>query len=107
MRMSSLGIARYGESDHFGYKSKTYVQFDHALFDVVFINPLKEELGLILKNEDVACFIFEPIVQGVAGMKVHSAEALDECLELCHQHGVITIADEVMTGFGRTGPILP
>lgn len=55
---------------------------------------------------DVACFIFEPIIQGISGiMQVHSAEGLNNLIKLCHQHEVITIADEVMTGFGRTGPI--
>lgn len=65
----------------------------------------KQQLEHLLKQGDVACFIFEPIIQGVGGMLTHSAKGLDALIELCHQYNVITIADEVMTGFGRTGPL--
>ncbi len=59
----------------------------------------------IVEKGDVAVFIFEPLILGVGGMKMFSPKALDELLRLCQAHGVITIADEVMTGFGRTGPL--
>jgi adenosylmethionine-8-amino-7-oxononanoate aminotransferase len=42
-------------------------------------------------------------VQGAAGMKFHNAEGLNEILKLCGQYNILTIADEVMTGFGKTG----
>ncbi|HRH12311.1 MAG TPA: aminotransferase class III-fold pyridoxal phosphate-dependent enzyme, partial [Bacteroidia bacterium] len=48
-------------------------------------------------------FIFEPLVQGAAGMRMYDASLLDELLSLCKESNIITIADEVMTGFGRTG----
>ena len=51
----------------------------------------------------VAGFIFEPLVQGAAGMVMYEPECLDVLLQICQQHNVITIADEVMTGFGKTG----
>lgn len=54
---------------------------------------------------DVAAFIFEPLVQGAGGMKVYPAKVLDGYMEVCKAHGVLCIADEVMTGFGRTGPL--
>jgi len=81
------------------------------LFDVEFIDcPLlgKEEKALnalkkIVDSGDVASFIFEPLVQGTAGMRIYSAEVLNEMITYCQQKGVLTIADEVMTGFGRTG----
>lgn len=63
-----------------------------------------KQLHALLKNSDAACFIFEPILQAVGGMIVHSAEGLEAQIKLCHEYGVITIADEVLTGFGRTGP---
>lgn len=50
-----------------------------------------------------AAFIFEPLVQGAAGMVMYQPEALDKLMELCRNHGIFTIADEVMTGFGKTG----
>ncbi|MBA3957904.1 MAG: adenosylmethionine--8-amino-7-oxononanoate transaminase [Parachlamydiaceae bacterium] len=64
-----------------------------------------QTLRSILEREETACFIFEPLVLGVAGMRMYRPEGLSAILELCHQYGVITIADEVMTGFGRTGPL--
>jgi len=54
---------------------------------------------------DIACFIYEPLVQGAGGMKMYDAAVLDSMLKICKQHGIICIADEVMTGFGRTGKL--
>lgn len=83
-----------------------------GVFDITFIspplrglgnNPL-EEMGRILEtNDDYACFIFEPMVQGVAGMCMQDANILDQMIKLAKEKGIICIADEVMTGFGRTG----
>ncbi|RTY90869.1 adenosylmethionine--8-amino-7-oxononanoate transaminase [Flavobacterium sp. GT3R68] len=56
-----------------------------------------------IQNNNCAGFIFEPLVQGAAGMVMYEPEALDELLKICQEHKVITIADEVMTGFGKTG----
>ncbi|MAN59712.1 MAG: adenosylmethionine--8-amino-7-oxononanoate transaminase [Flavobacteriaceae bacterium] len=50
-----------------------------------------------------AAFVYEPLVQGAAGMKFHDAAGLSAILEVCKAHGVLCIADEVMTGFGKTG----
>ncbi|MDP1589008.1 MAG: adenosylmethionine--8-amino-7-oxononanoate transaminase, partial [Prosthecobacter sp.] len=87
--------------------------FDPFLFHVDFIPapvPGREEEALarleaLLLKGDVASFIFEPLVLGTAGMQVYSAAVLDRMIALCRQHGVLTIADEVMTGFGRTGTL--
>lgn len=57
----------------------------------------------ILEDKDVAAFIFEPLVQGAAAMHMYPAEHLDVLMELARSHGALTIADEVMTGFGKTG----
>ena len=56
-----------------------------------------------LVNNDIAAFIFEPLIQGVGGMIMYEPAPLDELIRLCRSRGVLTIADEVMTGFGRTG----
>jgi len=85
--------------------------FERFLFDVEFIDtPNKEnriavltQFETLLKSNDVAAFIFEPIVQGAAGMLMHSPEILSEMIGLCQQYNVVTIADEVLTGFYRTG----
>lgn len=58
--------------------------------------------GLITQN-NCAAFVYEPLVQGAAGMKFHNAEGLNEILKLCQDNDILCIADEVMTGFGKTG----
>ena len=62
------------------------------------------QLDALLTRPDVAGFIFEPLVLGTAGMVMYEPAVLSELLRRCHRHGVLGIADEVMTGFGRTGP---
>ena len=62
-----------------------------------------EALNEALQQNDVAAFIFEPLVQGAAGMVMYESTILDEMITLCKQKSVFTIADEVMTGFGKTG----
>lgn len=57
----------------------------------------------IVANNKVAGFVYEPLVQGAAAMKMHNANGLGKILEFCKKHHIITVADEVMTGFGKTG----
>jgi len=85
--------------------------FDSLLFEVEFIDlPSKENISSLksqvssLKSQ-VACFIFEPLVQGTAGMLMYEAAYLDELMAHCREEGVLMIADEVFTGFGRTGKL--
>jgi len=85
--------------------------FTPLLFDVLRLPlPGKENFDLVrntlegfIKKGDVAAFIFEPLVLGAAGMKMYEAGHLDELIGLCQKNKIICIADEVMTGFGRTG----
>ncbi len=51
----------------------------------------------------IAGFIYEPLIQGAAGMKIHDAEGLNRILSYCKSKNILNIADEVMTGFGKTG----
>ena len=53
-----------------------------------------------------AALILEPLVSGAGGMLIYSAAVLAELRRICAQHGVLFIADEVMTGWGRTGTLL-
>ncbi len=83
--------------------------FDSLLFEVEFIDLPNEANIESLKSQvsylksDLACFIFEPLVQGTAGMLMYEAEYLDQLMAHCKNESVLTIADEVFTGFGRTG----
>jgi adenosylmethionine-8-amino-7-oxononanoate aminotransferase len=60
-------------------------------------------LKTLIETDEFAAFIFEPLCQGAAGMVMYSPEILDQMIALCKQRDVFTIADEVMTGFGKTG----
>ncbi|WP_258103638.1 adenosylmethionine--8-amino-7-oxononanoate transaminase [Marinoscillum sp. MHG1-6] len=83
--------------------------FNDYLFEVEFIPfPSGNEQQSIaamkrLVSDETAAFIFEPLVQGAAGMQMYDPEVLDQLLDIARQKEVVCIADEVMTGFGRTG----
>jgi adenosylmethionine-8-amino-7-oxononanoate aminotransferase len=84
--------------------------FESLLFEVVHIpvpvaGKEKQSIDALRKaiDADTAAFIFEPLVQGAAGMIMYSADVLNELIGICKEYNIITIADEVMTGFGRTG----
>lgn len=87
--------------------------FEPFLFDVEFIPVPTDEnhalttdrLEQIVRSGDVAAFIYEPLVQAAAGMVMYKPAWLNDLLEVCQRHNVICIADEVFTGFGRTGKL--
>ena len=87
----------------------------HALFRGVLpaqvIAPLPvDEAGtaafealLARHAHELAAVLVEPLVQGAGGMRMHDAATLRRIREGCDRHGLLLIADEVFTGFGRTG----
>jgi adenosylmethionine-8-amino-7-oxononanoate aminotransferase len=85
--------------------------FESYMFDVTFLDlptddnfeQVLTDFQQIIQTQKAAAFIFEPLIQGSAGMLMYKAEYLDKLIETAQQNHVICIADEVMTGFGRTG----
>lgn len=97
--MASSGITFFTEA------------FQGSLLEVVRIpvpTPGNETASLqalekLVQTNEFAAFIFEPLCQGAAGMVMYAPEVLDKMIALCKANSVFTIADEVMTGFGKTG----
>ena len=85
--------------------------FHDKLFEVIFIDTptadnIEQLSSLIIQYaNETAAFIYEPLVQGAGGMKMYDAGLLNQLLKTCKTHHIICIADEVMTGFGRTGKL--
>ncbi len=85
--------------------------FEQYMFDVEYISAPttdneKEVLAKVselCESGRVAGFIFEPLVQGAGGMLMHDASSLSKVIQLFQKSGALCIADEVMTGLGRTG----
>lgn len=94
-----------------GARNAFNAPFEPLLFEVVSIHPPEKgqeenciaQMMQLLEDEHIAAFIFEPLVQGANGMRMHDAETLSRLIDLCRSKGVISIADEVFTGFYRTG----
>lgn len=87
-----------------------YKPFEGYLFPVYQVNPPQglddecvHQFENLLREQSIGVFIYEPLIQGVAGMRMYDPAALNRMLELCERYHVVTIADEVFTGFGRTG----
>jgi len=102
--------------DTFGAMSASGLSVYNGPFEDFFIDvqriptPNKEnfeevlkELLRIISTYNVAAFIYEPLVQGANAMHMFEAKYLNEILKVCNTNNIITIADEVMTGFGKTG----
>jgi len=77
--------------------------FENYLFEVIFIDPDADWSLVNTEWDNIACFIYEPLIQGAGGMNMYNKEALNEVMKICKQHNILCIADEVMTGFYRTG----
>jgi len=117
-RTRILALADSYHGDTFGAMSVSdrgifTLAFHDRLFEVIFAErprpgePIRiqgvpqEDVPQVL--DECACVIYEPLLQGAGGMKMYNAEALGQFVAECRRHGILCIADEVLTGFGRTG----
>lgn len=102
--------------DTFGAMSVSGLSVYNGPFEDFFINVVRiptpsrdtietilQQLSVLISENKCAGFIYEPLVQGAAGMKMYDPAGLHKIITLCQSHDIITIADEVMTGFGKTG----
>lgn len=97
MSVSSLSVYNGAFEEHFMQVERIPTPNGNNTAEVL------EQLKSLIKNHQIAGFIYEPLVQGAAAMLMHDADGLNEILTLCKQHDIVCIADEVMTGFGKTG----
>lgn len=87
--------------------------YEPLLFDVVripFPAPGREQVTVsafraACEAEPVAALIVEPLILGAGGMLIYPESVLVELQRACAEHGTLLIADEVMTGWGRTGSL--
>lgn len=108
-RFISLKDAYHG--DTIGSVSVGGIDLFHSTYKPLLFDTLQAESGdiesmerlLTAYGQQVAAVIMEPIVQGAAGMLIHPNGYLRAVRQLCDEHGVLLICDEVATGFGRTG----
>jgi len=115
-RKTLLAFEEGFHGDTLGAMSVSGLSVYNGPFEEFFIDvkriplPNGENINDVLKAIDafhaetpLAGFIYEPLVQGAAGMKMYQATHLEPILKKCKELGIITVADEVMTGFGKTG----
>jgi adenosylmethionine-8-amino-7-oxononanoate aminotransferase len=96
-----------------GARSVFNSAYEPLLFDVVripFPHAGREEatigaLDFACSAEPIAALIVEPLILGAGGMLTYPASVLAEMKRVCEAHGALFIADEVMTGWGRTGTL--
>ncbi|HXJ16124.1 MAG TPA: adenosylmethionine--8-amino-7-oxononanoate transaminase [Candidatus Polarisedimenticolia bacterium] len=86
---------------HSAYCYRCPVGKTRATCDIDCVGKLEKLLEE--KHGEIAALIVEPLLQGAGGMIVHPVEFLQRVRRLCSEHGVLLIADEVLTGFGRCG----
>lgn len=84
--------------------ARYFIESPSSTFDGHFNEDDMQELQSLLQtHDDIAALILEPVFQGASAMRFYHPRFLKEAKTLCERHGVLFIADEIATGFGRTG----
>ncbi|HVY96812.1 MAG TPA: adenosylmethionine--8-amino-7-oxononanoate transaminase [Solirubrobacterales bacterium] len=110
-RTSFVHLKQAYHGDTIGSVSVGGIDLFHAAYGPLLFSTHAVEPGdagelertLAAHGEEIAAVILEPLVMGAAGIVVHPPGYLRAVRELCDRFGVLLIADEVATGFGRTG----
>ena len=85
--------------------------FGELLFETVFIpTPDKtnaDQIKWVIESHrgNIAAFIYEPLLQAAGGMRMYGTNEMNDLLDFIHRKNILCIADEVLTGFGRTGSL--
>jgi adenosylmethionine---8-amino-7-oxononanoate aminotransferase len=98
----AMSVCDPKNSMHSHFKGFLLEQYSHP------VPQTKDELAafesfLNSKKAEIAGVIIEPLIQGAGGMKFHPPESVAEIRNACRRNNVLLIADEIATGFGRTG----
>ena len=110
-RTSFIGLSGGYHGDTIGAVSVGGIDLFHGAFEPLLFSRYSVSAGdpgalegtLERHGEEVAAVIVEPLVQGAGGILVQPPGYLRRVRELCDEHDVLLICDEVATGFGRTG----
>ncbi|MEO2128951.1 MAG: adenosylmethionine--8-amino-7-oxononanoate transaminase [Christiangramia sp.] len=97
MSVSGLSVYNGAFEDHFIRVERIPVPNGENTAEIL------EKIRVLHAENRIAGFIYEPLIQGAAAMKFHNAEGLNEILKFCRKEHILLVADEVMTGFGKTG----
>ncbi len=100
--LGAMSVSDPEKSMHKAFKNAVIKQF---VVDIPSGEYAFEEFDSLLEahHGELAGVIIEPLVQGAGGMKFHSPDVLAEIYRIAHKHGILFIADEIATGFARTG----
>jgi adenosylmethionine-8-amino-7-oxononanoate aminotransferase len=98
----AMAVCDPQDSMHAHFKGYLIQQYPHAIPET---DEQRSAFAAFVqeRSDSIAGVIIEPMIQMAAGIRMHTAEALNGIRKICQQHGLLMIADEVATGFGRTG----
>jgi adenosylmethionine-8-amino-7-oxononanoate aminotransferase len=115
-RLSVVALEGGFHGDTFGAMSASGLSvyngpFEELLIDVIRIpaptpdniEEILEQVEHLISDHQIASFIYEPLVQGAAAMQMNDSIGLCRLIRRFRESGILSIADEVMTGFGKTG----
>jgi len=98
----AMAVCDAEDSMHAHFKGYLIEQYPHAIPET---DQQRQAFADFVQQraDSIAGVIIEPLIQMAAGMRMHNADALNHIHKICQQHDLLMIADEVATGFGRTG----